>query len=138
MFKKYITISSISLLIISCAHHRDVRPGIDNIHKVVIKCDDNEIGARDAIEQAQNFCEKYDKSAAFIKETSQYTGDISENNYKTIKKVSKVAKVIGGPAFVFGKSEGVQTAGGLLGIGGAVADATAGDGYSVEMNFKCI
>ncbi|MCK6599603.1 MAG: hypothetical protein L6Q37_14660, partial [Bdellovibrionaceae bacterium] len=55
-------------LLVSCAHHRDVRPGTEGVHKVLIHTDDQEEGARDAIEQANHFCKERNQYAAFINE----------------------------------------------------------------------
>lgn len=122
---------------VSCAHHRDVRPGVDGIHRVVVRTDDKEEGSRSAISQANAFCDKNKKSAAFIEENQQYTGDMDEKDYQAGKKMSKVAKVIGGTTWALGgKKE--SSAGGIVGLGGAAADAALGEGYTVTMSFKCI
>ena len=57
-----------SFLLASCAHHRDVRPGADGVHKVVIATDDKEQGSRDAISQTNHFCEESGRHAAFVNE----------------------------------------------------------------------
>lgn len=133
-----ITIVSLFTIFISaCAHHRDVRPGADGIHTVVIATEDKEAGSREAIEQANHFCEQRKRSAAFINEDQKYTGDMDEKDYKTGKKISKVAKVVGGTVWALGgKNE--SNAGGIIGLGGAAADAAYGKGYTVTMKFKCI
>ncbi len=127
---------SIVLILSSCAHHRDVRPGVDGIHRVEVKAEDPEHGARNAISQANNYCEQYKKSAAFINEDKKYTGSMDEGDYHTAKTVSKVAQGIGSAAWVFG-GRNESAAGGILGLGGSVARGAIGDGYTVEMRFKC-
>lgn len=123
--------------LVSCAHHRDVRPGVDGVHRVVIKSDDHDKGTQDAIAQANHFCEQKGKSAAIISEEKKYTGSMSEDDYKTAKTASKVATAAGGMVHVFGgKNE--STAGGIVGLGGIVGDAALGKAYNVEMKFKCL
>lgn len=129
-------ICGLALLLASCAHHRDVRAGADGIHRVVVKAEDGNEGARDAISQANHFCEQSNKTAAFINEEKKYTGDMKEENYKTAKTASKVAQGLGSAAWVFGgKNE--SNAGGIVGLGGSIARGAIGEGYSVEMKFKC-
>lgn len=133
---KLIAILGLSLLFVSCAHHRDVRPGADGIHRVLIQTDDKGEGSRNAIRQANHYCEELGRHAAFIKEDQKYTGTMDEKDYEKTKKVANVAKAVGGSAWVFGgKRE--SGAGGLVGLGGIAADAAAGQGYTVEMQFKC-
>lgn len=120
----------------ACAHHRDVRPGASGIHQVIIPTDDKESAARDAIAQANHFCEQRNKSAAFIEEKQNYTGSMNQGDYERGKTVSKVAKVVGGAAYVMGgKKE--SNVGGILGLGGVAADAALGKGYTVSMKFTC-
>lgn len=126
------------LFLASCAHHRDVRPGADGLNRVVVATEDTDEGSRDAIKQANHFCkeERGGKSAVFVNEEQKYTGSMDESTYKTAKTASKIAQAAGGAAYVFGgKNE--QTAGGIVGIGGGIADQALGKGYSVDMKFKC-
>lgn len=124
------------LLLSSCAHHRDVRPSDDGVHRVVVRAEDADEGSRNAIKQANHFCEKRNQYAAFIKEDQKYTGDMDEQTYRNAKRATTVAKTVGGAAYVFGgKRE--SNLGGVVGIGGAAADAAIGNGYTVEMTFRC-
>lgn len=135
-FSTWMLLAGASFFIGACAHHPDVRPGANGIHRVVIATDDNEEGSREAIRQANSFCEERHLSAAFIDENSQYKGDMEEGNYKMAKKASKAAKIIGGTTYALGgKTE--SNAGGIVGLGGVVADGVLGKGYNVEMKFKC-
>lgn len=121
----------------ACAHHRDVRPGVDGINRVVIQTDDTEEGARNAISQANHFCKEQNKYAAFVNEDKKYTGDLDEKTYRNAKRASKAATAVGGAVYVFG-GQTEKTLGGLAGIGGATADQVLGKGYTVEMKFKCM
>ncbi len=128
----------ICLVLVSCAHHRDVRPGADGIHRVVIVTDNKEAASRDAIEQANHFCkDSGGKQAAFVNEEQKYTGDMDEQTYKNAKRATTVAKTVGGTVWAMGgKKE--SNIGGLAGLGGAAGDAALGKGYTVEMKFKCM
>ena len=129
-------IAGMFLLLAGCAHHRDVRPGADGVNNVVIHTDDEERGAREALEQAEHFCQQSGRMPGIIDEKKNYVGDMKEDNYKTAKKAAKVASAVGGAAWVFGgKNE--SAAGGIVGLGGGIADAAIGNGYTVVMKFKC-
>ncbi len=126
------------LISISCAHHRDVRPTDEGVHKVVLLTEDKDAGYRDAMSQANHYCkeEEGNKRAVVVTEGSKYTGSMDESTYKTSKTAAKVAKGVGSAAWVFGgKNE--STAGGIVGLGGGIADGAIGSGYTYEMKFKC-
>ncbi len=133
----YLVLISFAIFFIGCAHHQDVRPGADGVHRVVVSTDDKEAGSRDAIAQAEHFCEKRGgKYPAFINEEDKYVGDMDEKTYKKSKTAAKVAKAAGSALWVFGgKNE--SNAGGIVGLGGGIADQALGKGYKVEMKFKC-
>ncbi|CAE80070.1 hypothetical protein AB1A81_10255 [Bdellovibrio bacteriovorus] len=130
-------ITAATLFTAACAHHPDVRAGADGVHRVVIASEDTEQGSREAIRQANSFCKERNQTAAFINENSQYKGDYDEKTYKTAKKASKAAQVLGSATYVLG-GQTESTAGGIVGLGGAVADGVLGNGYNVEMKFKCM
>jgi len=139
--KNLILISFIFTLFTSCAHHRDVRRGASGINWVEIKAESKESGTKNAISQANHFCEQYEKSAAFISEQKSYTGSMKESDYRTTKNIGKAAQMIGGT--MFGAGHGTNhhvtgNAGGLLGLGGSVASEMAGKGYTINMKFKCL
>ena len=125
------------LALASCGHHRDVRAGAEGVHTVKLQAADKDQGTREAISQANHFCEQRHLSAAFVDENQSYTGDMKEENYKTVKTAGKVAKTVGGAAYVFGGSK-ESNLGGIVGLGGVVADGIAGNGYTVQMRFKCM
>ena len=121
----------------SCAHHRDVRPGSDGLHRVVFQTEDKNQGFRDAMSQAQHFCESRGaRSPVIVNEDSKYTGSMDEQSYKTGKTVAKVAQAAGGAAYVFG-GRNERNAGGIVGLGGGIANSAMGEGYTYEMKFKC-
>lgn len=130
-------ILGISILVLSgCAHHRDVRPSAKGIHLVQFQTEDKNSGYQNAKSQADHFCEQSKKLAYVKKEGYKYTGDMDEKTYKTTKTASKVAQGVGGAGYVFGgKKE--KTAGGIVGLGGAIVSGVAGEGYTYKMYFIC-
>lgn len=120
----------------SCAHHKDVRPGADGIHRVVIVTDDTEGGARKCIKEANHFCKEQNKYAAFVSEDKKYTNSMDEDDYHAAKVASRAAQAVGGAVWVFG-GRAAKPLGGILGIGGTVANEAIGKGYTVEMRFRC-
>ena len=133
--KKFVILLSLSVLA-SCAHHPDVRPGGDGVHRVVISTDDKEDGARNAINQANSYCGEFKKSAVIVSEEQKYVGDMDERDYQTGKKISKVAKVVGGTVWGLGGQK-ESNVGGIVGVTGAASDSALGKGYNVIMTFKC-
>ncbi len=136
MIKTLVVLGGLTLVAMGCAHHNDVRAGVDGIHRVVIQTEDKENGSQEAIRQANHFCKEQNKYAAFVNEEAKYTGQMDEKDYNRVKTASRVAKAAGGAAYVFG-GEKESNLGGVVGLGGVVADAAAGRGYTVEMKFKC-
>ena len=124
------------LWLVACAHHKDVRPGPDGIHKVVVQAEDNEQGTRNGIEQASHYCKQSNKEAAFLTEDKKYTGTMDESDYRKAKTAAKVATAAGAATHVFG-GRNESTVGGVVGLGGGIADQALGKGYTVEMKFKC-
>lgn len=128
---------AVALIFSACAHHKDVRPGTDGIHRVVIQTEDADEGSRAAIAQANHFCEKRGLSAAFVNEEKKYTGTMDEKTYQNAKRATKVASTVGGAVWAFGGNK-ESNLGGLVGLGGAAGDAALGKGYAVEMRFRCM
>lgn len=135
--KNWCLLFALGFLVTACAHHRDVRLGADGIHRVVVKSEDGDEGSRGAIEQANHFCEQRGQQAAFIKEEKKYTGQMDEQSYKNAKTATKVAKTVGGAAWVLG-GRNESNLGGIVGLGGMVGDEVLGEGYTIEMRFKCM
>lgn len=122
--------------IASCAHHRDVRPGVDGVHRVVIQTEGDESDKRNALSQAEHFCKEQNKYAAIIDEKQTYTGKVDEQTYNNGKMASKVLKTVGSGAYVFGGQK-EKNVGGVGVLAGQAADSVLGNGYTVEMKFKC-
>lgn len=121
----------------SCANFDDVRAGANGMHRVVVTSEEKEMGQRDAIDQANDFCDQYQKRAAFTSERTSYTGDVDEATYKRTKMVSRAAKTAGGTTYVMGGRK-ESKAGGIATVAGAGLDSALGKGYTVEMTFKCL
>lgn len=123
---------------VACAHHRDVRPGAEGIHKVVVNTEEGEQGPRNAIDQANHFCEeRYEKVAAITNEGTEYTSDMDKSDYKRAKLAGKVLQGAGTLAIILGGRNESNL--GWISTGtGAVVSGVAGNGYTTEMSFKCI
>ncbi len=136
--KQSVALIFVGSLIASCAHHRDVRPESNGVNRVVLKAEDKDGAYRSAMSQAEDYCDKVagGKRPVIINEQNKYTGNMSEENYNTAKTVSKVAEAVGGVGVAFGgKNE--RTAGGVVGLGGGIADQAIGQGYTYELHFRC-
>ncbi len=133
---KTILLASFSLFLVSCGHHRDVRPGANGIHRVVVRAEEKEMGEQQAIRQANHYCEEFQKSAAFTSERTHYSGDVDEQTYKQGKALSRFVKTAGSGAYIYGgKKE--RNAGGVGTLGGASMDSALGKGYTTDMSFRC-
>lgn len=60
------------------------------------------------------------------------------STYKTVKTASRAAEIIGGSTYVMSKKKSKKNLGSALSVGAAVADVTAGKGYTIIMKFKCL
>ncbi|MBX2986885.1 MAG: hypothetical protein KF802_03220 [Bdellovibrionaceae bacterium] len=120
----------------ACAHHRDVRPGPNGLNRVLVKTDNTDEGSRDAIAQANHYCDQFGKHAVFMEEKQSYTGTMKESDYRKAKTAAKVAQGVGGAAWVFGGQK-ESNVGGIVGLGGGIADGALGNGYAVDMQFRC-
>jgi hypothetical protein len=132
-----LALALLPLLLIGCGHHRDVRPGPKGIHRVVVTSEDAHAGQRDALRQANHFCDQSKKKAAIHKEGSRYTGDVSESTYKTAKAISRAARSAGTQTQLNGSRREANR--GQIATGTANSlDSAMGNGYTTEMTFSCI
>ncbi len=102
-----------SFLLQGCAtnHRKDVRPGLDGLHRVIIPTDDIAEASREAVVQAENYCQEISKSAYFFNDDAKMkNANRTSNNTMTS-----------------GKSEPTEEGG----------DST-GKKYTVDMMFKCL
>lgn len=133
---KTLFLVTVSTIVLSCAHHKDVRPGASGIHSIKIQTENKSGGYPKAKAQADHYCEESKRRAFIEKEGYQYTGSMDEKSYNNAKMASKVAKRIGGAGYVLGgKRE--RDAGGVIGVGGGIADSTLGSAYTYSMTFRC-
>lgn len=134
--KTIVLITIISLFTFSCAHHRDVRPGADGLHRVVIHSD-GDAGERSALSQAEHYCQEFGKNPGIVEEKTNYTGKFDEDTYNNAKAASRVLKTVGSAASVFG-GRNERNVGGVGVLAGVGTDAALGNGYTTEMKFKCM
>lgn len=119
------------LALVNCAHSRDVRPGGDGTHRVVVRDHEAEAAERNALSQARHYCEQQGgKRPAILEDRgSTYTGSMDESTRKTIKQASTAAVLLGG---------GVATGPSVMGQAGQAGMVmTSGDDYVSEMKFRC-
>ncbi len=135
-FNIIVTSLFISAFIFSCAHHRDVRPGADGLHKVTTRGPEDSTSARSALSQAQHFCKERQKFAAIKSEETKYTGSMDEDTRKTVKAASKAASMVGFMADN-PNSRRNDTADVLSGAGAAGQIMTGQDDYVTTMTFIC-
>lgn len=124
------------LTLISCAHHRDVRPSDDGVHKVILNVEDKEEGYRNAMSQATDYCEELKLRPVVVNEGTKYQGSMDEQSYNRGKTASKVAQAVGGAVWAMG-GQNESNAGGIVGVGGSVARGALGNGYQYVLNFRC-
>lgn len=104
---------------------------------MVISTDNVDEANRNAIRQSNSYCEQYEKKAYFLTESKKYTGDMDESTYNAGKRISKAAQVFSGGVFVSADSRKEQKTAQKVGLGGVAIDDAFGNGYTVEMKFKC-
>ena len=90
---------ALSLAACSTASVR-VMPGENGINKVLAR--DIEVeGAEEAAHKAANeYCEKHDREAIFLKEKSEYTGKMDESTRKGVRSASKAVTSVPGVSLV--------------------------------------
>jgi hypothetical protein len=135
--KKALAVALFTLILAACATYKDVRPGDDGVNRVAIVTDNVDGATHKCIKEANNYCKAHGNTEPrFLTEDSKYTGDMDEKDYKQAKRISAVAKSVGGAVWVFGGPL-ERNLGGMGVLGGTGIDAYAGKGYTVEMKFRC-
>lgn len=89
-----------------------VMPGEDGTHRAVSKDIESDDAEEAAVEAANEYCEKQDKKAVFVKDSTKYKGDMDEGARKTVRKASKAAVMlgaIGSPVSAAGQAGHVMT-----------------------------
>ncbi len=81
-------------MLVSCGLHKDVRPGTE-IHRVAIASEDSEEGARDCLEQANHYCEQFEKHTVIVSEGKKDVGPVEEDTYKKTKMVTRAVETVG-------------------------------------------
>lgn len=115
----------LSLFGCATAHHRDVRPGEGGINTVLTHGGERPEAERDAIAQANHYCQQFKKNPVFLKENTSYQGTMDEKTRKVVKGASNAGWVMSGA------NSGIETASGV----GMMM--TNDDPYVSEMKFKC-
>jgi hypothetical protein len=115
---KQIQILTIFLILNACAHHENVRPFADGIHKISIESTSQQNASQAALKQAEEFCRDTKQVSRIVEENFRYNGELDEKEYNENLK----ARGIGGDG-------SVQQ---------YLAQKFAGTPYVCELKFKCV
>ncbi len=134
---KWLFLIPITVFVVACAHHNDVRPGVDGIHKVIVQGNGEGDGERNAISQANHYCKEiHQRSAVFMNESTKYEGSMDEGTHQTVRTASKAAGAIGVGMGVFGGRR--ERGAGNVAVGaGTVGGIMTQNAYKTEMQFQC-
>lgn len=113
-----------TLLACASANYR-ILPGEDGIHRSVSRNSEQEEAQEDALEGAQEYCEKRKKDYVVVSDDAKYDGEMDENTRKTVKKTSQAA-------WMLGKMGGVVKNAGAAGM-----HMTDGKDYEAVVRFRC-
>ena len=70
----FVVLLFISLSSCVTSNRQDVRPGIDGLHRVIIRVDDITEGSREAVKQADAYCMEINKQAFFFNDEGKGKG----------------------------------------------------------------
>ena len=128
MMMRYLLFFVVSVLSFACAHYPDVRPG-EKEHKVLVYGEDEQKGFKNAMSQAEDYCDDVEKKKGVIvlKEDKKYVGSMEESTYKSAKTASKIA---GGLAGIMGGEKESRS-------GRSLSNIDMGKPYEISMTFKC-
>ncbi|WP_087016478.1 hypothetical protein [Thaumasiovibrio subtropicus] len=134
--KKAIVTVTLGLILTACASHEDVRPGADGVHYVSIAASDAKSASREAIKQAQSYCDSHQQGMYVVDEDNFYEGTMTQDQYETHKTIANVASAAGTALWVFGDGK-VDDAGGVAAIAGGIYGASLEDPYVTTLSFQC-
>jgi hypothetical protein len=98
---------------------------------------DKDFNGRGALSQAENYCEEVGKRPGIVSEANLYVGSMDEESYNNTRTGAKVAQSVGALGHVLGGPK-ESNVGGIVGLGGVVAEGAIGNGYRYELKFKCL
>jgi hypothetical protein len=111
-----------------------VMPGEDGTNRIISKDIEQDGAEEAAVKAANEYCEKRGQVAVFVKEKTQYKGDMDEQTRKNVRRASQAGVLLGG----VGVGTGRSTVGSVLGTAGTIGYATTNDrAYENEVVFKC-
>jgi hypothetical protein len=131
----------------ACAHHRDVRPGSNGVHRVAVRAVEKSDAERSAVAQAEHYCDSLNCHYVIISENTQYTGSLDENTRNTLRRASQAASFVGNqsahpsdPHSIHSQPTMASTpartnTAGTLGAVGTIM--TNGEDYLTQIQFKC-
>ncbi|BBN83674.1 hypothetical protein PA25_36590 [Pseudoalteromonas sp. A25] len=133
--KNLIIAFTTTLLLAACAHHEDVRPG-DSQHYVVVKSVDRNKGIKEALGQAEHFCEKSSNKLVVLNEKVEYRSEQAEKDYLDSRSTTEFVTEASAWLWVLGDGyvDDVAAVATLAGVG---ALESMGAPYLVTLNFRC-
>ncbi|CAH9053247.1 hypothetical protein PSECIP111951_02509 [Pseudoalteromonas holothuriae] len=124
-----------TVFLAACAHHDDVRPG-SNKHYVVVKSVDRNKGIKEALGQAEHFCEKNDSKFIVINEKVDYQGEEPEKEYLDNHSTAEFVTEASTWLWILGDGYVDDVAAVTTLAGVAVLDSM-GAPYVITVNFRC-
>lgn len=128
------------LVLSSCAHHPDVRPGVNGLHTVKVAKMDKSEALTSAINQSRSYCKSKDGEAAFVSEKVTYTGSLDEKTHVGIDKFTKAIGLGGAIYSASGGADSDKKNGAVIATSGAASKNALldEDAYTAIIKFKCI
>ncbi|MBD1582620.1 hypothetical protein [Pseudoalteromonas sp. S16_S37] len=124
-----------TVLLAACAHHDDVRPG-ESKHYVVVKAVDRDQGMKEALGQAEHFCDKTKSSLVVLNEQVDYQGEKAEKDYLNNRSTAELVTDVSAWLWILGDGH-VDDAGAIGTIAGIGTLEAMGAPYLVTVNFRC-
>jgi hypothetical protein len=90
----------------------------------------------EAVKAAEKYCKERKQEAVFVNQSgAEYTGKMKEETRDMVRKGSRAAMMLSGPAGAVGDNPGV---GGALGTAGLIGIMSTNDrDYRVKLKFRC-
>jgi acyl-CoA hydrolase len=118
---------------------KNVQPGADGVHRVVLFTDDKEAGTVAALRQAKRYCKKDKQEFAVDRKKIDYICEMDEADYIRAKNLAQAAQVAGNMTSMAAEEDSTQESiGDVLATGGVAAEASLGECYKVKLVFQCI
>ncbi|TMP26960.1 hypothetical protein CWB99_16800 [Pseudoalteromonas rubra] len=135
--KNWIAFSLVAIFASGCAHHNNVRPSADGKHYVNLTAETREAAGKEALEQANHYCEKQERGYAYIQnENITYMGSMPEQEYLQKRNIATAVEAAGTAMWILGENA-VDDVGAAMSIGGGIAEDSMGEPYQITLAFSC-